>query len=262
MSAAPSTLRRVGTSFWPYRRRLLLLAAVTVVIAELNVAGLLLIKPIFDRALFCKVGCPNLALLGWLVAAMLTVTAMGALLGYWQPYLATVLGQRVMRDLRDALYAHLQRMPVRFFTETKNGEIQSRFANDVGGVQRVVTESTSLMLMYAVTFLSTVVAMAMLSWQLTALAVSCAPPFCPGTPPRGWGAPPRCSSGSPAGPGTPAAGWLPRPSAPWPSCPRTRSRHSRYPVRCCPERSAANPASWPDSGQPALDSPNWRSTSG
>jgi ATP-binding cassette, subfamily B, bacterial len=177
MSAAPSTLRRVGTSFWPYRRRLALLAAVTVIIAELNVARLLLIKPIFDRALFCGVGCPNLALLGWLVATMLTVAAMAALLGYWQPYLATALGQRVMRDLRDALYAHLQRMSVRFFTETKNGEIQSRFANDVGGVQRVVTEFTSLMLMYAVTFLSTVVAMAMLFWQLTALSVTCAPLF-------------------------------------------------------------------------------------
>lgn len=94
----------------------------------------------FDDALFCPAHCPNLPLLFWLVGAMVAIPVVGGL-GIGQPYLANVLGQRVMQDLRDALYTHLQRMPLRFFTETKTGEIQSRLTNDVGGLQRVVTET-------------------------------------------------------------------------------------------------------------------------
>ncbi len=168
-------MRRVVGLFRPYRSRLGVLALVVVVTAGLGVGNLLLIKPVFDEALFCPRDCPNLPLLFWLVGVMITIPVVGGALGLWQPYLANTLGQRVMQDLREALYTHLQRMPLRFFTETKTGEIQSRLANDVGGVQREVTETTSLMLMYLVILISALGAMMMLSWQLTMLSLALMP---------------------------------------------------------------------------------------
>ncbi|MGH3669477.1 MAG: ABC transporter transmembrane domain-containing protein, partial [Pseudonocardiaceae bacterium] len=123
-----STSRRVAALFWPYRRQLVMLGLVVVVTAGLGVGSLLLIKPVFDDALFCSRGCPNLPLLFWLVSGMIAIPVATAALGIGQPYLANLLGQRIMQDLRDALYSHLQRMPLRFFTETKTGEIQSRLA--------------------------------------------------------------------------------------------------------------------------------------
>ena len=82
-----------------------------------------------------------------------------------------------MRDLRDRLYAHLQTLSLAFFTGTKTGEIQSRLANDVGGVQSVVTTTASTILANVVIFVSTVVAMVILSWQLTIVAVFTVPAF-------------------------------------------------------------------------------------
>ncbi|MGH3831973.1 MAG: ABC transporter ATP-binding protein [Pseudonocardiaceae bacterium] len=172
----PRTLRRVAGLFSPYRGRLALLGLVVVVTAGLSVGNLLLIKPVFDRGLFCP-ACPNLPVLFWLVGAMTTIPLLAGALGIYQPYLANTLGQRVMQHLRDTLYSHLQRMPLRFFTETKTGEIQSRLANDVGGLQRVVTETASLMLMQLVVVLSAIGAMLVLSWQLTALTLALLPPF-------------------------------------------------------------------------------------
>jgi ATP-binding cassette subfamily B protein len=170
------TLRRVAGLFRPYRRGLAVLALVVALTAGLNVGSLLLIKPVFDQALFCP-GCPDLGLLLWLVAAMIAIPVVTGALGVYQPYLANTLGQRVMRDLREALYGHLQRMPLRFFTQTKTGEIQSRLANDVGGLQRVVTQTASLMLMYLMIAISAIGAMLVLSWQLTALSLAGLPAF-------------------------------------------------------------------------------------
>ncbi|MGH4001706.1 MAG: ABC transporter ATP-binding protein, partial [Pseudonocardiaceae bacterium] len=177
MSRDPSTIRRVVALFRPYRGRLVLLGLVVVLTAVLNVGSLLLIKPVFDDALFCPQDCPNLPLLFWLVGVMIAIPVVAGILGIGQPYLANVVGQRVMRDLRDALYAHLQRMPLRFFTQTKTGEIQSRLANDVNGVQRVVTETTSSLLMHLVTLVSTIGAMVVLSWELTVLSLALMPLF-------------------------------------------------------------------------------------
>jgi ATP-binding cassette, subfamily B, bacterial len=169
------TVRRVAALFWPYRRQFAMLGLVVVVTAGLGVGSLLLIKPVFDEALFCPRNCPNLPLLFWLVGGMTAIPVVTAVLGIGQPYLANLLGQRVMQDLRDALYTHLQRMPLRFFTETKAGEIQSRLANDVGGLQRVVTEIASLILMNAVILVSAIGAMLVLSWQLTVLSLALTP---------------------------------------------------------------------------------------
>ena len=90
------------------------------------------------------------------------------LIGVGQSYLNNVIGQNVMQDLRGALYAHLQAMPLRFFTETRTGEIQSRLANDVGGVQAVVTDTASSITSNLAIAISTMVAMFILDWRLGA----------------------------------------------------------------------------------------------
>jgi ATP-binding cassette, subfamily B, bacterial len=94
-----------------------------------------------------------------------------------QTYLTNWVGNSVMQDLRDRLYAHLQSMPLSFFTATRTGEIQSRLANDVGGVQTVVTSTASSILANVVTVASSVVAMVVLSWELTAVSLVLVPLF-------------------------------------------------------------------------------------
>ncbi|MGH8885326.1 MAG: ABC transporter ATP-binding protein [Egibacteraceae bacterium] len=174
---APRTMGRVVESFRPYWGRLVAVGLVVIVAAGLGVASPLLIKQVFDRALFCPKGCPNLQLLGWLVGAMIVIPVAAGVLSIGQTYLTNVLGQRVMQDLRNDLYAHLQRMSLRFFTETKTGEIQSRLANDVGGVQTVVTQTASSILSNIAILVSTIIAMLVLSLPLTVLSLALLPVF-------------------------------------------------------------------------------------
>jgi ATP-binding cassette subfamily B protein len=108
---------------------------------------------------------------------MIVLPIVTSALGVWQSYLSNVVGQRVMNDLRLALYRHLQWMPLRFFTETRTGEIQSRIANDVGGVQSVVTDTAASVLSNVATVLTTVIAMAILDWRLTLLSLGLLPVF-------------------------------------------------------------------------------------
>jgi ATP-binding cassette subfamily B protein len=137
----------------------------------------LLIKVVFDKALFCGPECPNLDLLYGLVGLMVAIPIVSGVIGIGQTYLSNLIGQRVMQDFRNALYEHLQRMPLRFFTTTRTGEIQSRLSNDVGGVQSVVTDTASSVLANVVIVLSTIVAMLLLSWQLTLLSLGTLPFF-------------------------------------------------------------------------------------
>ena len=108
---------------------------------------------------------------------MAGITVVGGLLGILQTYLTNLVGQKVMRDLRGRLYRHLQRQPLSFFTDTRTGEIQSRVSNDVGGVQTVVTNTVSDTISNGVIFLSTLIAMSILSWQLTLVAMGTVPVF-------------------------------------------------------------------------------------
>jgi ATP-binding cassette, subfamily B, bacterial len=174
--APKGTFRRVVRSFRPYRTRVFLIGGLILVTAAMGVVNPLLIKVIFDEALFCR-GCPDLSLLGWLVALMVAVPIVSGVIGIWQTFLSNVVGQRVMQDFRNGLYTHLQRMPLRFFTSTRTGEIQSRISNDVGGVQDVITDTASSILSNVVILLSTIVAMLVLSWQLTVLSLFMTPLF-------------------------------------------------------------------------------------
>jgi ATP-binding cassette subfamily B protein len=172
----PHTARRVARTFKPYRRQVALVATIIVITAALGVVNPYLIKVIFDTALFGP-GGPNLDRLYFLVGVMILVPIISGSLGIAQTYLANVIGQRVMQDFRNALYSHLQRMSLRFFTSTRTGEIQSRLSNDVGGVEDVVTQTASGVLSNVVVLISTLVAMLVISWQLTVLSLFMTPLF-------------------------------------------------------------------------------------
>ncbi|HEX9520010.1 MAG TPA: ABC transporter ATP-binding protein [Streptosporangiaceae bacterium] len=171
-----NTARRIVPLFRPYRAQVAAVVGLIVVTSTIGIINPLLIQAVFNKALFVP-GGPNLRLLVILVAIMAVVPIVNGAIGILQTYETTRVGQLVMRDLRDRLYSHLQTLPLAFFTSTKTGEIQSRLANDVGGVQLVVTTTASSILANVVIFVSTIVAMVILSWQLTIVAVVTVPAF-------------------------------------------------------------------------------------
>ena len=179
-----ATVRRVIRTFIPYRRKVILVGLAIVVTSGLGVVNPLLIKWIFDAGLFgdpptrCAGGaCPQLHVVYLGVALMVAIPVVSGIIGIGQTYLANLVGLRVMQDLRNALYRHLQFMPLRFFTTTRTGEIQSRLANDVGGVQSVVTDTASSILSNVVIIVSTLIAMLLLSVPLTILSLFMLPFF-------------------------------------------------------------------------------------
>ncbi len=168
--------RRIAQAFQPYWPRVLAIGLLIVVTAGLGVVNPILIRVVFDSALFAK-GGPNLDLLWTLAAAMSAVVVVTGSLGVLQTWLTQQVGQRVMRDLRDRLYSHLQTLSLGFFTSQRTGEIQSRVSNDVAGIRVVVTGTVSNILSNVVILISTLIAMAVLSWELTVVAAGITPIF-------------------------------------------------------------------------------------
>jgi ATP-binding cassette subfamily B protein len=171
-----SAAGRIVPLFRPYRLQVAAVIVLIVVTSTIGIINPLLIQAVFNKALFVP-GGPNLHLLYLLVGVMALVPVVNGAIGILQVYQTTRVGQLVMRDLRNRLYAHLETLPLAFFTNTKTGEIQSRLANDVGGVETVVTSTASTILANVVTFVSSIVAMIIISWQLTIVAVVTVPAF-------------------------------------------------------------------------------------
>ncbi|HEX6699902.1 MAG TPA: ABC transporter ATP-binding protein, partial [Gaiellaceae bacterium] len=167
-------VRRVARLFKPYKLQVGIVGLTILLTSGIGVANPILSKYVIDSALFPRV---HLNLLYTLVGLMVGIAIVQTLIGVGQTYLTTVVGQRVMQDLRNRLYEHLQSMSLRFFTATRTGEIQSRLQNDVGGVQSVVTNTASSILSNVVIIASSLVAMAVLSWQLTILSLVLIPAF-------------------------------------------------------------------------------------
>jgi ATP-binding cassette subfamily B protein len=157
--------------FEPHRKPLTLTIALVVTGAALSVIPPLLIQDAFNEGLFPDSGIPNLEILGTLVAIMVGLWAVIGALSVWQHYVTAQVGNRVMGSLRVRMFEHLQSMHVGFFTKTKTGAIQSRLQNDVGGVATVLKEVIANLLGSAVTVAASLVAMLILSWQLTVVAV-------------------------------------------------------------------------------------------
>jgi ATP-binding cassette subfamily B protein len=178
-----ATVRRVIGTFRPYKGKVGLVGLLIGITSGLGVINPLMIVLVFDRALFGENGvcqgrpCPNLPLLYLYVGIMIAVPIVTSIIGIGQTYLTNLVGLNVMQDIRNRLYEHLQGMPLRFFTTTRTGEIQSRLANDVGGVQSVVTDTASTVLSNVVTIISTIIAMIVISIPLTILSLLLMPLF-------------------------------------------------------------------------------------
>ena len=141
-------------------------------------AGLGMISPFLLRDVL-DVAIPENddKLLVALVAGMIGVSVATGVLGVGQTWMSNVVGQRVMHDLRSAVYRHLQRLSLAFFTKTRTGEIQSRIANDIGGVQNVVTTTATSITSNVTTVIATTIAMFLLDWRLALFSLGLTPIF-------------------------------------------------------------------------------------
>ena len=167
------SLRRIGRLFVPYRLRLGLLLGLIVLGSVLSVASPFLLREAVDRGILKH----ELTLLSWLVGGMIALAIINGVIGVAQTWISNQVGQRVMHDLRAAVYAHLQRMSLAFFTRTRSGEVQARIAYDIGGIDEVVTSTATSTVSTVATVTATVVAMFALSWQLTLFSLILLPFF-------------------------------------------------------------------------------------
>jgi ATP-binding cassette subfamily B protein len=172
LERSPVRWSRVAALFRPYRWQLSIVVALIVASSTVALATPFLVRLVIDEALPHQ----DLPLLGWAVGGMLAVTVVTAVFGVVQTWLSTTVGQRVMHGLRTAVFTHLQRQSLGFFTRTKGGEVQSRLMNDIGGMQSVVTSTATSAASNATTVIGTAVAMAALSWRLSLLSLVVLPP--------------------------------------------------------------------------------------
>ena len=175
-NAEGNLVPRVVRLFRPYQFHVAVVVFFILCTSSLGVVNPMLIQVVFDDGLgVSSESGPNIRLLWILGGVMIGIAAINAAMGIFQTYMTNKVGQYVMRDLRDAVYAHLQGMALRFFTSTRTGEIQSRVSNDVGGIQQVVTTTLSDTIANIAILASTLGAMVFLSWQLTLVAVATVP---------------------------------------------------------------------------------------
>ncbi|GGT42793.1 ABC transporter ATP-binding protein [Streptomyces purpureus] len=169
----PPQLRRIVRLFRPYRGRLTVVGLLVGASSLVSVASPFLLKEILDTAIpQGRTGLLTLLALGMIATAVVT-----SVFGVLQTLISTTVGQRVMHDLRTAVYAQLQRMPLAFFTRTRTGEVQSRIANDIGGMQATVTSTATSLVSNLTAVIATVVAMLALDWRLTIVSLILLPVF-------------------------------------------------------------------------------------
>ena len=163
---------RILALFKPYRLRL---AAVLVLIVVS--AGIAILQPFLLRqALDVGILQHDETVLTVSVLAMIAISIFTNATSVWQTYMSNVVGQRVMHDLRAAVYQHLQKMSLAFFTRTRTGEVQSRIANDIGGLDSVVTTTATTIAQNATTVIASLVAMLLLDWRLALISLVFVPP--------------------------------------------------------------------------------------
>jgi ATP-binding cassette subfamily B protein len=166
-------LRRVRGLFRPHRRRLGAVLGLIFLSAGLGMISPFLLRAVLDTAIPQR----DTTLLTELVGGMIAIAIATGVIGVGQTWLSNSVGQRVMHELRSAVYRHLQRLSLAFFTRTRTGEVQSRIANDIGGVENVVTNTATSIVSNLTTVLATVVAMFLLDWRLAAFSLVLLPLF-------------------------------------------------------------------------------------
>ena len=163
--------KRLGALFLPYWRAETMVLVCIVVSSALGLAPALFTKNLIDGAL------AHHDLHGlWLdVGGMIAAAVVSALVGVYQGYLNSQVGEGIMRDIRTGLVSHLHRMPISFFTNTKTGEIMNRVSSDVDNVDNVVTGTLVTIVTNVATILTTIVTMLILDWKLSLLALAVVP---------------------------------------------------------------------------------------
>src|SRR5215470_6367170 len=159
--------------FRPYRFSLLFVGVLVAASSLVSLVNPFLIRGIIDVAL----PQGRTGLLSLLALGMIVVAVANSCFGVAQTFVSTKVGQRVMHDLRTAVYSHLQRMSLAFFTRTRTGEVQSRIANDIGGMQATVTTTATTLVSNLTTVTATIIAMAALDWRLTIASLVMLPVF-------------------------------------------------------------------------------------
>lgn len=156
--------------YWPQIAVILVLILVSTFIG--------LISPLLMRSLIdTAIPQANTRLLNLLALGMIAIPLVDGLLGVWQRKLNSFVGEGVIFDLRCALYEHLQRMSLRFFTQTRTGEVMSRLNNDVVGAQQAVSSTMLSIVSNVVAVVSTLAIMFALEWRLTLLGLAIVPLF-------------------------------------------------------------------------------------
>lgn len=173
LNLSRSLIRRVGSYAWPYRLRILLMLGTILVSTGLSLIPPLLYRALIDDALPHR----DYGLLNLLALGMIGIPVVSGLIGVSQRYLSSTIGEGIICDLRRALYAHMQRMSLRFFTSTKTGELMSRLNNDVIGAQQAVTSTVTSIISNSLSLVSTLAIMLALEWRLTLLAIVILPLF-------------------------------------------------------------------------------------
>ena len=168
-----ATLGRVVQSFIPYKPHLVMICVLVLASALIGLATPFLLRAIINDGLIKH--DMHVVAVDSLLSLAATLGAVTLQVGFG--YISILVGQRIMRDLRNSLFDHLQRMSLKFFASTRTGEIQSRLANDVGGIQSVVSDTAANVLNNITTVVSTVIAMLYLDWRLTALSIGVLPLF-------------------------------------------------------------------------------------
>src|SRR5436305_11702189 len=167
-----ANLRRIGPLFTPYKLRLGGVLLLIVVSAGLGVVPEFLLKRVLEA-----IGSNDTRSLSFNAAGMIAIDVATGILGVIQTLLSNQIDQRVMHDLRAAVFRHLQRLSLGFFTRTRTGEVQSRISNDIGGVQNVVTNTATSIASNVTTVVATMVGMLLLSWELALFAFALIPLF-------------------------------------------------------------------------------------
>ncbi|MFD7446070.1 ABC transporter ATP-binding protein [Streptomyces sp. NPDC059909] len=170
---ARATLRRIGTFARPHRRRIVHFVLLSIMGALLAVATPILAGRVVDAIV--RGSDPGVVVR---LALLIALIALGeAALGLLNRWLSASLGEGLILDLRTAVFDHVQRMPVAFFTRTRTGALVSRLNNDVIGAQRAFSNTLSGVVGNVVTLLLTLAVMLTLSWQITLLALVLLPVF-------------------------------------------------------------------------------------
>ncbi|GAA2804384.1 ABC transporter ATP-binding protein [Kitasatospora paracochleata] len=169
----PAQLRRILALFRPYVGRLAVVGLLVAASAVVSVVTPFLLRAVLDVAIpQGRTGLLTLLALGMIAAAVVN-----SVFGVAQTLISTTVGQRVMHDLRTAVYTHLQRMSLAFFTRTRTGEVQSRIANDIGGMQSTVTSTATSLVSNLTAVVASVAAMVALDWRLTVVSLLLLPLF-------------------------------------------------------------------------------------